>query len=52
MAKAVVPMKAFLQKFSMGAHDDIGRQLQELVSSFLHDVSSADHGKKRDSAKS
>ena len=52
MAKAVVPMKAFCEKFSMGAGDDIGRQLQELVSSFLHDVSPSEHAKKRDGAKS
>ena len=45
-------MKAFCEKFSMGTNGDIGRQLQELVSSFLHDVSASEHAKKRDSAKS
>ena len=48
MAKAVVPMPAFREKFSMDSDDDIGRQLQELVSTFLHDVTAPEHGKKRD----
>jgi nanoRNase/pAp phosphatase (c-di-AMP/oligoRNAs hydrolase) len=52
MAKAVVPLRAFQEKFSMVGTDNISRQLQELISGFLRDVTSGDHPKKRDSAKS
>jgi nanoRNase/pAp phosphatase (c-di-AMP/oligoRNAs hydrolase) len=37
MAKAVVPMKAFRDKFAVVDTDQIGRRLQELVRQFLHD---------------
>jgi len=37
MAKAVVPMKAFRDKFTLGDSDEIGGRLQELVRQFLHD---------------
>src|SRR5687767_3491516 len=39
MAKAVVPMPAFREKFSVVETDDIGARLQELVRQFLHEPS-------------
>jgi nanoRNase/pAp phosphatase (c-di-AMP/oligoRNAs hydrolase) len=52
MAKAVVPLRAFREKFAIAGTDEISRQLQELVASFLRDVAPGDHSKKRDSARS
>jgi nanoRNase/pAp phosphatase (c-di-AMP/oligoRNAs hydrolase) len=37
MAKAVVPMHAYREKFHVVDTDDIGKQLQELVAQFLHE---------------
>ncbi|HVD93288.1 MAG TPA: DHH family phosphoesterase, partial [Vicinamibacterales bacterium] len=37
MAKAVVPMRAFREKFGDLIADDIGPRLQELVTQFLHE---------------
>jgi hypothetical protein len=37
MAKAVVPMGAYREKFHVVDTDDIGKQLQELVAQFLHE---------------
>jgi nanoRNase/pAp phosphatase (c-di-AMP/oligoRNAs hydrolase) len=37
MAKAVVPMRAYREKFHVVDTDDIGKQLQELVAQFLHE---------------
>ena len=48
MAKAVVPMRAFRDKFSVLETDNIGAKLQELVSHFLHETAAAD--KKREPA--
>ncbi len=41
MAKAVVPMRAFREKFGDLAGEAIGAKLQELVSQFLHEVATA-----------
>jgi nanoRNase/pAp phosphatase (c-di-AMP/oligoRNAs hydrolase) len=38
MAKAVMPFRAFREKFSVAEPDDISLQLQELVQQFLHDA--------------
>ena len=38
MAKAVVPMRAFREKFGELAGEDIGRRLQDLVAQFLHEA--------------
>jgi len=38
MAKAVVPMHAFRDKFGIGRADEIGRRLHELASQFLHEA--------------
>ena len=38
MAKAVVPMRAFREKFGDAPAEDIGRRLQELVAQFLHEA--------------
>ena len=46
MAKAVVPMRAFREKFGDLSGDEIGVRLQELVAQFLHEVPSAE--KKRE----
>ncbi|MQA31180.1 MAG: hypothetical protein GEU82_15325 [Luteitalea sp.] len=48
MAKAVVPMRAFREKFNVMETDDIGRRLQELVGQFLHEPSAVE--KKREPA--
>jgi nanoRNase/pAp phosphatase (c-di-AMP/oligoRNAs hydrolase) len=50
MAKAVVPMRAFREKFGELTGDEIGAKLQELVTQFLHDVPAAD--KKREPVRS
>jgi len=42
MAKAVVPLKAFRDKFTLADTDEIGAKLQELVSHFLHDTAATD----------
>src|SRR6478672_4079861 len=41
MAKAVVPMRTFREKFGDLTGDDIGARLQELVSQFLHEAATA-----------
>lgn len=41
MAKAVVPIQAFRDKFGIAGTDEIGRLLQELVRQFLHEPSAA-----------
>jgi len=38
MAKAVVPMRAFREKFGDAPAEDIGKRLQELVAQFLHET--------------
>ena len=38
MAKAVVPMRAFREKFGELSGEDIGRRLQDLVAQFLHEA--------------
>jgi nanoRNase/pAp phosphatase (c-di-AMP/oligoRNAs hydrolase) len=43
MAKAVMPFRAFREKFSVDASDDISLQLQELVQQFLHDKAAVDN---------
>jgi nanoRNase/pAp phosphatase (c-di-AMP/oligoRNAs hydrolase) len=48
MAKAVVPMRAYRDKFHVVETDDIGRQLQELMAHFLHEPTVLD--KKREPA--
>src|SRR4051812_5400105 len=48
MAKAVVPMRAFRDKFHAPETDDIGGRLQELVAQFLHEPVAQD--KKRETA--
>jgi nanoRNase/pAp phosphatase (c-di-AMP/oligoRNAs hydrolase)/copper chaperone CopZ len=42
MAKAVVPFRAFREKFSLAEDDDISLQLQDLVQQFLHDTAPAE----------
>jgi nanoRNase/pAp phosphatase (c-di-AMP/oligoRNAs hydrolase) len=41
MAKAVVPMRAFREKFGDLEGEEIGNKLQELVAHFLHEVPAA-----------
>jgi nanoRNase/pAp phosphatase (c-di-AMP/oligoRNAs hydrolase) len=48
MAKAVVPMGAFREKFMVTETEDIGQRLQELVKQFLHEPSAIE--KKREPA--
>ena len=48
MAKAVVPMRAFREKFGDLSGEQVGVRLQELVSQFLHEVPAAE--KKREPA--
>jgi uncharacterized protein (DUF2267 family) len=48
MAKAVVPMHAFREKFAIGEEDDIGARLQELVAQFLHEAPPPPAEKKRE----
>src|SRR3954467_12699874 len=50
MAKAVVPMRAFREKFGIVDTDDIGARLQELVSQFLHETAAGTPEKKREPA--
>ena len=38
MAKAVVPMRAFREKYGDAPAEDIGKRLQELVAQFLHEA--------------
>jgi nanoRNase/pAp phosphatase (c-di-AMP/oligoRNAs hydrolase) len=38
MAKAVVSLRAFREKYGVGTTDEIGPKLQEMVSQFLHEV--------------
>jgi nanoRNase/pAp phosphatase (c-di-AMP/oligoRNAs hydrolase) len=49
MAKAVVPMRAFREKFGIVDTDNIGAKLQELVGHFLHEQAVAPE-KKREPA--
>jgi len=42
MAKAVVPFRAFREKFLLAEADDISMQLQDLVQQFLHDAAPAE----------
>jgi nanoRNase/pAp phosphatase (c-di-AMP/oligoRNAs hydrolase) len=48
MAKAVVPMRAFRDKFGDLSGEQFGARLQELVSQFLHEMAAAE--KKREPA--
>src|SRR5436309_3230309 len=48
MAKAVIPMRAFREKFGDLTADDIGPKLQELVTHFLHEAPTVE--KKRETA--
>jgi nanoRNase/pAp phosphatase (c-di-AMP/oligoRNAs hydrolase) len=48
MAKAVVPMRAFREKFGDLTGEQLGARLQELVSQFLHEMPAAE--KKREPA--
>jgi nanoRNase/pAp phosphatase (c-di-AMP/oligoRNAs hydrolase) len=48
MAKAVVPMRAFREKFGDLSGEDIGRHLQDLVAQFLHEAPVVE--KKRETA--
>src|SRR3989454_2246206 len=48
MAKAVVPMQAFRDKFGELTAEDVGVRLQELVTQFLHEVQPPE--KKREAA--
>jgi nanoRNase/pAp phosphatase (c-di-AMP/oligoRNAs hydrolase) len=49
MAKAVVPIQAFRDKFHIAGTEDIGRLLQELVRQFLHEPTATE--KKREVVK-
>ncbi len=48
MAKAVVPMRAFREKFGDVPAEDIGRRLQDLVAQFLHEAAPVE--KRRETA--
>jgi len=49
MAKAVVPMRAFREKYGELAGDDIGARLQAFVHEFLtHEPAAAEKDKKRE----
>ena len=48
MAKAVVPMRAFREKYGDTPAEDIGRRLQELVAQFLHEAAPVE--KRREAA--
>lgn len=50
MAKAVVPLKAFREKFGEVDADNVGRQLHDLVSQFLHETPAPD--RKRETVRS
>jgi nanoRNase/pAp phosphatase (c-di-AMP/oligoRNAs hydrolase) len=50
MAKAVVPMRAFREKFGIVDTEEIGARLQELVSQFLHETAAGTPEKKREPA--
>jgi nanoRNase/pAp phosphatase (c-di-AMP/oligoRNAs hydrolase) len=52
MAKAVVPMQAFREKFGDIQADEIGARLHELVSQFLHEPPRDARGAKSDEARS
>jgi nanoRNase/pAp phosphatase (c-di-AMP/oligoRNAs hydrolase) len=45
MAKAVVPMSAFRDKFALDTTDDISTKLQDMVSQFLHEAAAAERKK-------
>jgi len=38
MAKAIIPMQAFRERFGDGNTDEIGARLQDLITHFLHDA--------------
>ncbi len=48
MAKAVVPLGAFREKYGIRDTDDIGARIQELVSQFLHDAPKEPKGRTED----
>jgi hypothetical protein len=50
MAKAVVPVQAFRDKFDVRETDGVNARLQELVAQFLHESSPSD--KKREPVRS
>jgi nanoRNase/pAp phosphatase (c-di-AMP/oligoRNAs hydrolase) len=45
MAKAVVPMSAFRDKFTLNTTEEISTRLQEMVAQFLHETVTADKRK-------
>jgi nanoRNase/pAp phosphatase (c-di-AMP/oligoRNAs hydrolase) len=49
MAKAVVPLRAFRDKYAVGDTNEIGPKIQEMVSQFLHEATPSD--KKRETAR-
>jgi hypothetical protein len=51
MAKAVVPMRAFIEKFGALEAASVGARLQEVVTQFLHEAAAAPE-KKRETVKS
>jgi nanoRNase/pAp phosphatase (c-di-AMP/oligoRNAs hydrolase) len=51
MAKAVVPMRAFMEKFGALEAPSVGARLQEVVTQFLHEAAAAPE-KKRETVKS
>src|SRR5688572_7058997 len=51
MAKAIVPMQAFREKFGDVQADEIGARLHELVSQFLHEPPRDARGAKTDEAR-
>ena len=51
MAKAVIPMRAFVEKFGALEAASVGAHLQELVTQFLHEAAAAPE-KKRETVKS
>jgi phage tail tape-measure protein len=48
MAKAVVPMRAFREKYGALSGDAIGSKLRELVGQFLHEAAQSDKSDKHD----
>jgi hypothetical protein len=47
--KAVVPLRAFRDKYAVGDTNEIGPKIQEMVSQFLHEATPSD--KKRETAR-
>jgi hypothetical protein len=52
MAKAVVPVKAFTEKFGEMSPGQTSVRLQELLTQFLHEAPAAAPDKKRETVKS